>query len=55
LWLVDLEAEILSVLRYHESGYISVKDVSPGVKACLEPFSDVEIDTSVLFGGDPED
>ena len=51
-WLVDLERQLLSVLRWHEKGYTT--DVSPGQKAHLEPFADIELDVAVLFGADPE-
>jgi Uma2 family endonuclease len=54
LWMVDVEAEVLSVLKWADKGYLSIMDVSPGKKARLEPFEAVELDVGVLFGGDPD-
>ena len=51
---MDLERQLLSVLRWHEKGYTIIADVSPGQKAHLEPFADIELDVAVLFGADPE-
>jgi hypothetical protein len=28
--------------------------VTPGQKARIEPFAEIELDVSVLFGGDPD-
>ena len=53
-WLVDMERQVLSVLRWNEKGYTTIADVKPGQKSRLEPFSEIEMDVSVLFGGDPD-
>ena len=53
-WLVDMEREVLSVLRWSDKGYTIIADLTPGQKARLEPFADIELDVSVLFGGDPD-
>jgi Uma2 family endonuclease len=53
-WLVDIERQVLSVLRWNEKGYIIIADVKPSQRALLEPFSEIELDISVLFGGDAD-
>ena len=54
LWLIDMECPVLSVLRWSEKGYTIIADVTPGQKARIEPFAEIELDVSVLFGGDPD-
>ena len=54
LWMVDVDNEVLSVLRWAEKGYIAIADVTPTQRARLEPFDDIELDVAVLFGGDPD-
>ncbi len=54
LWMVDVESEVLSVLRWTEKGYVALSDVSSGEKARLEPFESIELDVGILFGGDPD-
>ena len=49
-WIVDPEEKTVSVLRWHEDGYLSVSDAGVGDKARLEPFEAIEIDVSALFG-----
>lgn len=55
-WLVDTDVQMLSVLRWSDKGYIIVAETTPAPekKARLEPFAEIEIDVSVLFGADPE-
>ncbi len=49
-WILDLEAPLLSVLRYHPDGYLIVATVAPGERARLEPFDAIELDVEKLFG-----
>ncbi len=49
-WIVDLEAPLLTVLRYHREGYLIVATVAPGERGRLEPFEAVELEVSLLFG-----
>lgn len=53
-WIVDIEEQLLTVLKWSVEGYTSIADVSPGEMSRLEPFSAVELDVSVLFGADPK-
>lgn len=53
-WLVDMEQQLLSVLRWNEKGYTIIADVKPGQKTRIEPFAEIEMDVSILFGGDPD-
>jgi Uma2 family endonuclease len=52
-WIVDLEAEMISVLRWEKGGYLIIADAKKGEKRILEPF-DMEFDVSVLLGNEPE-
>lgn len=52
-WIVDLEAEIISILRWEKDGYIIIADARKGEKRILEPF-DMEFDVSVLLGNEPD-
>lgn len=54
LWMVDVDSEVLTVLRWSDKGYTAIADATPGQKARLEPFDAVELDVNVLFGGDPD-
>jgi Uma2 family endonuclease len=49
-WIVDLDARVLTVLRWNREGYILAATVSPGERAALEPFDAVELDVTKLFG-----
>jgi hypothetical protein len=49
-WIVDLEAPLLTVLRHHPDGYLIVATVAPGETARLEPFHEIEVELSRLFG-----
>jgi Uma2 family endonuclease len=53
-WLVDTDAQMVSVLKWSDKGYTIIADAAHGQKARLEPFADIEIDVSVLLGGDPD-
>lgn len=52
-WIVDLQAEIISVLRWEKDGYLIIADARKNEKRILEPF-DMEFDVSVLLGNEPE-
>ncbi|MBI5533408.1 MAG: Uma2 family endonuclease [Deltaproteobacteria bacterium] len=49
-WIVDPDALVLTVYRWHAEGYLLVNSVSPGEVARLEPFESVELDVSLLLG-----
>jgi Uma2 family endonuclease len=49
-WIVDLEAPVLTVLRHHPDGYLITATVTPGETVRLEPFQDIELEVSRLFG-----
>ena len=49
-WMMDLDARVLTVLRWHREGYILAAAVSPGDRASLEPFDAVELEVTKLFG-----
>jgi hypothetical protein len=53
-WLVDVDAQTVSVLSWSEKGYVITKEATAGQKMRLEPFEGVELDVSVLLGNDPE-
>jgi Uma2 family endonuclease len=53
-WLVDIDAQMVSVLKWSDKGYTIIADAAHGQKVRLEPFADIEIDVSVLLGGDPD-
>ena len=52
-WIVDLQAEIISVLEWSEKGYLIIADARKNEKRALEPF-DMEFDVSLLLGNEPE-
>ncbi len=52
-WIVDLESEIISVLRWEKDGYLIVADAGKSEKRILEPF-DLEFDISFLLGNETE-
>ena len=51
-WLVDIDAQMVSVLKWSEKGYTIIADAAHGQKTRLEPFADIEIDVSLLLGSD---
>lgn len=51
-WLLDPEAEVLTVLRWSADGYVHVLDATTGETVRAEPFDAVEIVVSELFGRD---
>lgn len=53
-WLVDIDAQTLSVLKWSDKGYIIIAEATAGQKARLEPFDATEVDVSVLLGNDPD-
>jgi Uma2 family endonuclease len=49
-WTVELDAPLLTVLRYHPDGYLILAAVVAGERARLEPFQAVELEVARLFG-----
>lgn len=52
-WLVDLDAEIVSVLEWSEKGYVIILDAKKGENRILPPF-DMEFAVSVFLGNEPD-
>jgi Uma2 family endonuclease len=52
-WLVDPRDSTLSVLRWNESGYITVTRAERGEVIRPEPFEQIELAVGTLFGDDP--
>jgi len=51
-WLIDPEAETLSVHRWHPDGYLLVLAAERGQRVRAEPFDGIEISVGMLFGDD---
>lgn len=51
-WIVDLEEEIISVLKWSDKGYTIVNDAKKDDIKRLEPFDAIELNLSFLFGHD---
>lgn len=49
-WLLDPEAEVLTVLRWSAEGYLHVLAATVGEKVRAEPFDAIELAVSDLFG-----
>ena len=52
-WLVDTRDSTLTVMRWNESGYITVMRAERGEAVRAEPFDAIEIAVGTLFGDDP--
>jgi Uma2 family endonuclease len=52
-WLVDPRDSTLTVMRWHESGYITVMRAERGETVRPEPFTAIELSIGTLFGDDP--
>lgn len=53
-WLLDTEREVLTVLRLESHGYVEVLEAGRSDRVRAEPFGAVELQVSVLFGGDDD-
>lgn len=51
-WLVDMQRQTLTVLRWTERGYVEALHAGRGDAVCAEPFAAVELPVGVLFGDD---
>lgn len=51
-WIVDPMADTLSVLRWTDSGYLTVQNADRTERVRAEPFTEVEFSVGVLFGDD---
>ncbi len=51
-WLVDIDAQMISVLRWSDKGYVIIFEAKAGQKVRLAPFDAVELDVSCLLGHD---
>lgn len=49
-WVLDLKAEMLTVYRWADEGYVWVTSVPPSATVRLEPFAAVEFKVWELFG-----
>jgi hypothetical protein len=49
-WIADPIAQVLTVHRWHESGYLVVLAAKAGDTVRAEPFDAVELRVSALFG-----
>lgn len=54
-WLIDFEEKLLEIYRYAPSGYALVNTVTTGEVVRLEPFTEVELRTSVIFGDEDDE
>ena len=54
-WLVDPQAEMLTVHRWTQEGYLVVLNASRGERVRAEPFDAIELQVGILFGDDPDD
>jgi Uma2 family endonuclease len=52
-WLVDTRDSTLTVMRWNESGYITLTRAERGETVRPEPFDAIELDVGTLFGDDP--
>lgn len=52
-WLVDTRDSTLTVMRWNESGYITVMRAERGETARPEPFEAIQLVVGTLFGDDP--
>lgn len=52
-WLVDTRDSTLSVMRWNESGYITVLRAERDERVRPEPFEAIELAVGTLFGDDP--
>ncbi|MBI2390908.1 MAG: Uma2 family endonuclease [Deltaproteobacteria bacterium] len=51
-WLLDPDAEVLTVLRWSEPGYVQILTATVGERVRAEPFDAIELSVSELFGHD---
>lgn len=54
-WLVDTRDATLTVMRWNESGYITVLRAERGETVRPEPFAAIELAVGTLFGDDPSE
>jgi Uma2 family endonuclease len=52
-WVAEPIGEVLSVYRWHETGYVLVLSASPGDVVRAEPFDAIDIDVADLFDDAP--
>jgi Uma2 family endonuclease len=52
-WLVDTRDSTLTVMRWNESGYITVMRAERGETVRPEPFEAIQLAVGTLFGDDP--
>lgn len=48
-WVAEPIGEVLSVYRWHDTGYVLVLSASPGDVVKAEPFDAIDIDVTDLF------
>lgn len=52
-WVAEPIGEVLSVYRWHDTGYVLVLSASPGDVVKAEPFDAIDIDVADLFNDAP--
>lgn len=52
-WIVDPRERVLTVMRWTDSGYVTILAAEPGQAVRAEPFDQIEIEVGTLFGDDP--
>lgn len=52
-WVAEPIGEVLTVYRWHDTGYLLVLSAIPGNVVRAEPFDAIEVDVADLFGGEP--
>ena len=53
-WIIDPEAEMLTVHRWHDDGYLNVLGARRGDRVRAEPFEAIELFVGGLFGDDDD-
>lgn len=51
-WVAEPIGEVLTVYRWHETGYVLVLSAVPGEVVRAEPFDPIDLDVTDLFDGE---
>lgn len=52
-WIAEPIGEVLTIYRWHETGYVLVLSAAPGDVVRAEPFDAIEMDIADLFESEP--